>query len=76
VFGDLGEWRIGTGWACLRTFAPDDRFLIGPDPRSAGLFWVAALGGHGVTASWAVGRLAARTLLGRAKPGPFDPRRF
>jgi glycine/D-amino acid oxidase-like deaminating enzyme len=76
TFGRLGEWRIGAGWACLRTFAPDERFLIGPDPEAEGLFWVAGLGGHGVTASWAVGRLAARVLLDGADPGPFDPRRF
>jgi glycine/D-amino acid oxidase-like deaminating enzyme len=76
AFGNLGEWRVGPGWACLRTFARDDRFLIGPDPGIAGLFWVGALGGHGVTTSWAVGRLAAEVFLGRADPGPFAPARF
>jgi len=29
-----------------------------------------------MTASWAVGRLAAETFLGRADPGRLDPRRF
>jgi D-arginine dehydrogenase len=76
VFGALGEWRIGPGWACLRTFAPDERFVIGPDPKVRGLFWVAALGGHGMTSAWAVGRLAAQSILGRRAPGAFDPRRF
>lgn len=76
VFGALGEWRLGPGWACLRTFAKDERFVIGPDPRVAGLFWVGALGGHGMTSAWAVGRLAAQVILGRRAPGPFDPRRF
>jgi len=76
TFGALGEWRVGPGWACLRTFAPDERFLIGPDPTIGGLFWVAGLGGHGMTASWAVGRLAAECFLGRADPGSLDPRRF
>jgi D-arginine dehydrogenase len=76
VFPDVGDWRVGPGWACLRTFAADERFVIGPDPQVDRLFWVAGLGGHGVTAAWAVGRLAAEVLLGRADPGPFDPRRF
>jgi D-arginine dehydrogenase len=76
VFPEVGDWRVGPGWACLRTFAPDERFVIGPDPHVSRLFWVAGLGGHGVTASWAVGRLAAEVLLGRADAGPFDPRRF
>ncbi|MHC4133352.1 MAG: NAD(P)/FAD-dependent oxidoreductase [Planctomycetota bacterium] len=76
VFPDVGDWRVGPGWACLRTFAADERFVIGRDPHAPRLFWVAGLGGHGVTAAWAVGRLAAEVLLGRAEPGPFDPRRF
>ena len=76
VFPDVGDWRVGPGWACLRTFARDERFVIGPDPQVPRLFWVAGLGGHGVTAAWAVGRLAAQVLLERADPGPFDPRRF
>jgi len=75
-FAELGDWRIGPGWACLRTFAPDHRFVIGRDPQVSGLFWVAALGGHGVTTSWAVGRLAAQVFLGRQSAGAFDPARF
>jgi glycine/D-amino acid oxidase-like deaminating enzyme len=76
AFGVLGEWRIGPGWACLRTFARDERFVIGADPHVKGLFWVAALGGHGMTSAWAVGRLAAQAILGRRAAGAFDPRRF
>lgn len=76
VFGVLGEWRLGPGWACLRTFAQDERFVIGPDPQVRGLHWVGALGGHGMTSAYAVGRLAAQAILGRRSPGPFDPRRF
>lgn len=50
-------------WAGLRTLTPDDRFVIGPDPRLPGLFWVAGLGGHGMTTSPAVGELTADLLL-------------
>lgn len=75
AFGMLGEWSIGAGWACLRTFAADSRFVIGPDGKTRGLWWVAGLGGHGMTAAWAVGRHAAEVMLGRRQAGPFDPRR-
>jgi len=37
---------------------------VGFDPRLDGLFWVAGLGGHGMTSSAAVGDLAGHLLLG------------
>ena len=52
--------------ACLRTYAPDRRYLVGFDPRLDGLFWVAGLGGSGATASAMVGSLAAGLLLEEA----------
>ena len=58
----------------------DGRFVIGPDPDLGGLFWVAGLGGHGMTTSAGVGELAARGLVEGALPSPyreaFDPGRF
>jgi D-arginine dehydrogenase len=54
--------------ACLRTFAANCRFLIGPDPDLAGLVWVAALGGHGMSTSYGVGRLGAMAALGETSP--------
>ena len=66
--------------ACLRTFVPDRKFVIGPDPRVDGFFWVAGLGGAGMTASAAVGDLAAAMLLGRdvdaGARAAFDPARL
>lgn len=67
---------IRSAWAGLRTLASDGRFVIGWDARVEGFFWVAGLGGHGVTASWAVGRLAAERLTSSAEGGPFTPGRF
>lgn len=64
AFPALSSARIASAWACLRTFARDERFVIGRDPRIEGLTWVAALGGHGMTTSAAVGRLAAAAVLG------------
>jgi D-arginine dehydrogenase len=61
----LGDFSIRRAWACLRTFAPDRRPLIGADPGLPGLFHVSGLGGFGVMTSAAVGELAASVLVGR-----------
>lgn len=66
------DLSIAHRWAGQRTFAPDRRFVIGFDPRQPALFWVAALGGHGVTTSWEVGRRAARLLLAAPAIPPGD----
>lgn len=74
-FADAGAAHY---WCGMRTFTDDPRFAIGDDPELEGLFWVAALGGHGMTTSAAVGRLAADLLTGRdAGPlaNPIAPRR-
>lgn len=67
-------------WCGLRTFAEDRRFAIGRDPELEGLFWVAGLGGHGISCAPAVGRLAAELLLrgGSAHPAAAgcDPARL
>ena len=65
-------------WSCFRTKTPDDGFVIGRDPELESFVWVAGLGGHGMSASWEVGRLAAVAIEGeRAAALPeFDPRRF
>lgn len=61
------------GWAGQRTKAPDGRFVLGWDPRREGLFWVAGLGGHGITCAPAIGPLAARMLLaGPEAPAPAE----
>jgi glycine/D-amino acid oxidase-like deaminating enzyme len=52
--------------------------VIGWDSQIENFFWVAGLGGHGMTTSAAVGELAAKLLM--AGPGsksePFSPERF
>lgn len=73
----LGDLRVMRGWVGQRTFAPDGLPVIGFDGRSPSLFHVAGLGGHGVTLSYAVGRLAAEVLLGlRTVPPALDPARL
>lgn len=74
----LSNVSISRGWAGFRTLSSDGRFAIGWDNKVKGFFWVAGLGGHGVTTSAAVGALAADLLL--AGPGKrsdaFTPERF
>ncbi len=69
---------IKNSWAGFRTFSPDSRFVIGWDPKVKGFFWVAGLGGHGMTTSYGVGALAARVILGGENEAAeeFSPRRF
>ncbi|OQA36747.1 MAG: 4-methylaminobutanoate oxidase (formaldehyde-forming) [Acidobacteria bacterium ADurb.Bin340] len=73
---DLADLPIARLWNGLRTFTPDRRFMIGADPLNPRLFWVAGLGGHGMTSGLAVGDLAARALAEGAPTGHLDPARF
>ncbi|MCG3138562.1 MAG: FAD-dependent catabolic D-arginine dehydrogenase DauA [Phycisphaerae bacterium] len=66
----LREVTIQTSWVGQRTFADDRNFVIGFDPRQPQFFHVAGLGGHGVTSSYAVGRMAADLILGRRAEHP------
>lgn len=70
VFTDLPVRRA---WACLRTFAPDRRPVIGADPQVPGLFHLSGLGGFGMTTSAAIGELMA-TLLQGQQPDWIDAR--
>ena len=74
----LSGVSIQKGWAGFRTLTPDGRFVIGWDPKVENFFWVAGLGGHGMTTSAAVGDLAAALLIdGPDKKSPaFSPGRF
>lgn len=70
-FPRLTDVLVSRAWAGLRTFPPDDRFVVGWDTTVDNLFWVAGLGGHGLTTSPAIGALAARLLT--AAPGTTEP---
>jgi D-arginine dehydrogenase len=73
----LSRVAISKRWAGLRTLSGDGRFVIGWDPKVEGFFWVAGLGGHGVTTSAAVGALAADILTNSEKEtAAFSPKRF
>jgi len=78
--GLLAGVEVRRGWPCLRTFAPDRRPVIGWDRRIEGLFHVSGLGGFGMTASAAVGELAAALIAGdgvdAALAAAVSPARF
>jgi len=59
----LSEAKVARAWSGMRTFAPDDMFTIGTDPRVQGLYWVAGLGGHGITCAPVVGSIAADCIF-------------
>jgi D-arginine dehydrogenase len=59
----LVDAQVARAWAGMRTFVPDDLFVIGSDPRLQGLYWVAGLGGHGITCAPVVGTLAADWII-------------
>ncbi len=55
----LADAAIGRQWACQRSFTPDRQMRLGRDPARPWLVWAAGLGGHGATASPAIGELVA-----------------
>lgn len=61
----LADLAIRRSWACLRTFTPDRRPLVGYDSRVRGLFHVSGLGGFGMMCSAGIGELAASLLTTR-----------
>ena len=67
-------------WAGLRTFAPDQTFVIGEDPSVKGFFWLAGQGGSGIETSPTVGQVAAELLTAGhtdlIDAEPLSPARF
>ena len=67
-------------WAGLRTFAPDQSYVIGEDPLVKGFFWLAGQGGSGIETSPAAGQVAAELLIDGGTDlmdsSAFSPARF
>jgi D-arginine dehydrogenase len=64
----LGLAALRRAWACLRTFAPDRLPVIGADSRVEGLYWLAALGGSGMSMGVGAGELLAALVQGHDHP--------
>jgi D-arginine dehydrogenase len=54
---------IARRWACQRAFTANRAMRLGRDPGRPWLVWAAGLGGHGATASAAVGEVVADACL-------------
>jgi D-arginine dehydrogenase len=68
---EVVDWdirRVEHKWAGLRSFAPDRKPVIGPDPANPSFFWLAGQGGFGIQTAPAAARLAASMLSGRIDP--------
>lgn len=59
----LADCGLAHGWAGMRTFRECADFLLGPEPQLTGLHWAAALGGHGMSTAYAVGRTVADGIM-------------
>jgi glycine/D-amino acid oxidase-like deaminating enzyme len=64
----LADAEVRRVWACLRTMTEDREPCAGPDPRVDGLFWLAGLGGRGMSCGVAAGELVARLVVGLPHP--------
>ncbi|MGH7197362.1 MAG: NAD(P)/FAD-dependent oxidoreductase [Candidatus Omnitrophota bacterium] len=64
---DFRGLKIKEAKSGLRTMAPDGRFVLGEDPKLKNFYWVAGLGGHGVTTCFSVGKFAADSILGKKR---------
>ena len=60
---ELASVALHRQWACQRSFTPDRQMRIGRDPIRPWLVWAVGLGGHGVTASPAVGEIVADAVI-------------
>ena len=67
-FPSLAAEALTRSWMGLRTFAPDRRPIVGEDPELEGLWWLAGIGGYGISCSYAVGELLGAWMTGRETP--------
>ena len=64
--------RIQHSWAGLRTFAADRTPVVGFDPRTEGLFWLAGQGGYGVQIAPALAQLTRYLVTGHSLPRHYQ----
>ena len=70
----LGIRTVSSAWAGLRTFAPDESMVIGPDPDVPSFVWCVGQGGTGIQTAPAAGRLLTDLTLDGAPSSFFAPR--
>ncbi len=65
--------RIGSSWAGLRSFAADDTFVVGFDPRADSFFWLVGQGGYGIQTAPCLAEVARSLITGEALSTDFEP---
>lgn len=68
-------YALARPWACLRTVSHSKETVLGPDPRVDGLFWLAGLAGHGMSAALGAADYLAELMTGQSLPSWCDPLR-
>ena len=61
-------YALARPWACLRTMSDTKETVLGADPRVGGLYWLAGLGGHGMSAALGAADYLAEHIAGNALP--------
>lgn len=61
-------YAVARPWACLRTVTDTQDTVLGSDPRIHGLFWLAGLGGHGMSAALGAADYLAEVMAGSPLP--------
>ncbi len=62
---------VASAWAGLRTFAPDEAMVLGPEPGTPRFIWCVGQGGTGIQTAPATGALVASLALGTAIEPPI-----
>ena len=65
----LANTPIRRRWACQRAYTNDRKMRLGSDSSRPWLVWAAGLGGHGATASPAVGERVAAAVIAQLQSG-------
>jgi glycine/D-amino acid oxidase-like deaminating enzyme len=73
VFPFLAPMRVLRTYLGFRPYCPDHLPIIGPDPRSPGLFHACGHEGAGVGLAPATGALVAQSVVGRSSTLPLYP---
>ncbi|MFL2794552.1 MAG: NAD(P)/FAD-dependent oxidoreductase [Paracoccaceae bacterium] len=74
--------KLTSNWAGLRSFAPDQSLVIGPDAEANNFFWLAGQGGYGFQTCLAASQIAEDLLFNQISQVPnsisekFSPDRF
>ena len=73
------QLAVRHAWSCLRTHGPNERFVVGPDPRVPDLWFLAGLGGHGITCALPTALMLAEWMTRGTSTHPlaaaFGPQR-